>query len=116
MKACHSAEPLIIFLWFTAFSHFLSFSFRYAEKAEQLRLENDKENIEAKIAYNTAASRDASPFILISALYKHISDKSKTVLLMDCRLAEAYQESKINFSNMINIPEESIRAGYVHCQ
>lgn len=91
------------------------YSFRYKEKQELLKREaeqeNNKENIEAKNAYVTAASQNANPFIMISALYKHIADKSKTVLLMDCRSAQAYLESKINFPNMINIPEESIRNG-----
>lgn len=93
-------------------------SFRYAEKEalsnRQAELENNKENVEAKNAYVTAASRNSSPFILISSLYKHIADKSTAVLLMDCRSAQAYLESKINFSNIINIPEESIRNGYAH--
>lgn len=74
-------------------------------------LEN-KENIEAKNAYATATSPKASPFILISSLYKQIFDKSKTILLMDCRSAEAYLDSRIRFPNMINIPEDSIRNGY----
>lgn len=80
----------------------------------EAELENNKESIEAKNAYVTAASQNSSPFILISTLYTHIADKSTAVLLMDCRSAQAYRESKINFPNMINIPEESIRNGYAH--
>lgn len=93
-------------------------SFRYAEREaaikRQAEIESNKENIEAKNAYVTEAAQNASPYILISTLYKHIADKNPAVLVIDCRSTTAYSESKIKFSNMINIPEECIRKGYAH--
>lgn len=101
-------------MWFQWLNNGI-FSFRYAEKAEaskrKVEFENNKENVEVKNAYVTSTSRNSTLFIMVSSLYQQISDKSKTLLLMDCRSEQAFLESKISFSNLINIPEELIDRG-----
>lgn len=90
---------------------------RYADKlAEKMRKaaeleQQNKVHVEVKNVCVTTTSRDTSLFILISSLYKHIYDKSGTLLLIDCRSAQAYYDSKIRFSNMINVAEEIIQKG-----
>lgn len=74
----------------------------------------NQEKIDAKNVYVTTTNRNADLFEKLATLYQHISVKSTTVLLMDCRSAQAISQSKIKFSNMINIPEDIIHKGYVN--
>lgn len=37
-------------------------------------------------------------------LHRIMTDDSRTILLLDCRKIEEYEESRIDFKNIINIP------------
>lgn len=102
--------------WFRNADHNIYVEFRYAEEKqrEAAKLEkNNNENVEAKHEYATASNRAPSKFIKLSMLYKQMSEKRDTLLLMDCRSADAFAESNVKFPNMINIPEEIIHKGFV---
>lgn len=44
-------------------------------------------------------------------LYKLMSDKSVSMLIMDCRLSEDFNASQLKYKNLLNVPEEIIKKG-----
>lgn len=89
--------------------------FRYAEREEQNKVrqstEVNKENIEEEPTYKKVSSLNTDSFILCSQVYQQISKPNSSILLIDCRPAQRFEESRIICRNLINISEDGIKKG-----
>lgn len=46
-------------------------------------------------------------------LYDFVTDRSVSMLIMDCRPANEYEASHLTYKECVNIPEEIIKKGFV---
>lgn len=57
-------------------------------------------------------SQNTTPLILeVEEFYKLVKDPSASMLIIDCRPKEDYEQSKLKYKTMINVPEEILVKG-----
>lgn len=54
---------------------------------------------------NGTVTESAGKWISCKDLHRAMTDDSCTILLLDCREKKEYEESRIDFKNIINIPQ-----------
>lgn len=80
---------------------------RYKEREalNVIRAENDSHKGEySQNAINGTVIDIEGKWINCEDLHRIMTDDSHTILLLDCRKREEYDESRIEFKNIINIP------------
>lgn len=97
---------------FNLFINEYLYRFDEKQKAENAIKNENKENEKNKSNEHLNESRQhESQSINCEELGKLMNTKADGLLLIDCRSSKEYNESRIDFKNIINIPNENINQG-----
>lgn len=98
---------------FNLFINEYLYSFKEKQEAENAIKNENKENERNKSNEHLNESRqhNESQSINCVELGKLMDTKADGLLLIDCRSSKEYNESRIDFKNIINIPNETINKG-----
>lgn len=77
---------------------------------DSLLVRYEEKNIKFPIEVEIVPKKEERSSIDCTTLSAMIRDKTK-ILIMDCRPRDEYEESKIDYNFMINVPEEIIHVG-----